>query len=157
MNNNKINVESVRINDIMAFIYYGKVNQIRTRNSFPGCNISLDIIDIDRELPFKVEGQSLIESAYSADRFNEIERVTKTEAAEILTTAFSRPFTVCFNKDNGEERTLRGRLIHPEPLLGRSMVEDLDVSIHDNKCRLRQVDHRTIKWLIVNSTKYEVK
>jgi len=39
--------------------------------------------------------------------------------------------------------------------LGRSMVEDLESS--DKKNRMRQVDHRTIKWLIVDGVKYVVK
>ena len=58
-------------------------------------------------------------------------------------------------KQDGTERTLRGKLVKPEPLLGRSMVEDLDSD--DKKNRLRQVDHRTINWLVVDGVKYTVK
>jgi len=76
------------------------------------------------------------------------------KAAEILVNAYHRPLTVCFVKNDGTERTLRGRLVKPEPLLGRSTVEDLDVT---NGNRLRLVDHRTIKWIVVDGTKYTVK
>ena len=50
---------------------------------------------------------------------------------------------------------MRGRLITPEPLLGRSMVEDLDLAVTEHRQRL--VDHRTIKFLIIEGVKYIVK
>jgi hypothetical protein len=100
-----------------------------------------------------VHGKELIESAFSADQYSAEEKVTKTRAAEILSTAYNRPFTVCFEKQDGKERVLRGRLVEPEPLLGRSHVEDLDV-VEGHKLRL--VDHRTIRYIIVNGTKYTV-
>jgi hypothetical protein len=80
--------------------------------------------------------------------------VTMTRAAEILITSFNRPLTVRFVKKQGGERVLRGRLLRPEPLLGRSYVEDLDAK---GDSRIRLVDHRTIKCLIVDGVKYTVK
>lgn len=110
--------------------------------------------DVDSGESLYIRGVSLIEECLSADQFHSEEKVTKTRAAEILTSSYNRPFTVCFDKADGEERTLRGRLVHPEPLLGRSMVEDLDL---EGKNRARLVDHRTLKWLIVEGVKYIVK
>ena len=40
-------------------------------------------------------------------------------------------------------------------LLGRSLCEDLDLP--EGRNRLREVDHRTIKYLIVDGVKYVVK
>lgn len=60
----------------------------------------------------------------------------------------------------GEERTMRARLVSVEPKLGRSQVIDLDIDKQikgDWDSRQRQVDHRTIKSLIVNNVKYTVK
>ena len=74
--------------------------------------------------------------------------------AELLINARNIPFTVCFEKQNGEERVLRGRLISHEALLGRSSVEDLDLPAGD---RTRLVDHRTLKFLILNGVKYVLK
>lgn len=100
---------------------------------------------------FAIHGSELISLCLSADFFCETENVTKTRAAELLVSSYNIPFTVVFEKSDGTERTLRGKLIHPEPLLGRSMVHDLDAD------GPRLVDHRTIKSLTVNHIKYVVK
>jgi hypothetical protein len=96
----------------------------------------------------------LIERGFSADQFQEEVQTTKTRAAEILISSHNRPLTVCFEKSDGSERVLRGKLVTPEPLLGRSMMEDFDIKTGN---RLRLVDHRTIRYLIVEGTKYSVK
>jgi hypothetical protein len=133
-------------NDLMAFVHYGVV----TRTHYNG----LYVKDVDHGHEFMVQGKTLIDKAYSADEYNQTQNCSKTEAAELLVQAGIRPFTVVFVKSNGKERTLRGRLVRPEPLLGRSMVEDLDLQ---NQERVRQVDHRTIKSLVINKVKYVVK
>lgn len=61
----------------------------------------------------------------------------------------------------GEERTLVGYLIKNETGFGRSMVIDLEAdtskSTKDWDSRIRQVDHRTLNWLIWKNVKYQVK
>jgi len=141
-----IKSDDIKVNDILTFVYYTKVEKA-----------SPDVIgvrDIDNGMDFRVEGKALIERGFSADQFAETVKVSMTRAAEILTSSFNVPFTVCFNKQDGEERVLRGRLIRHEHMLGRSLVEDLDIT---DKHRQRLVDHRTIKYLIVEGVKYEVK
>lgn len=140
----------VRKGDLMCFSYWGEVVEVRR-----GGNDVL-VKDVDYGNQFTVTGANLIESAHSSDKYATSKTVTKTEAAEILVGSKNVPFTVVFTKDNGEERTLRGRLLKPEPLLGRSYVEDLDLGSED-KNRRRQVDHRTISEIIVNGVKYVVK
>jgi hypothetical protein len=131
----------------MAFIYYAKVDKNESGHT-------LRVFDLDNNKDMWVQGQQLIEHSFSADQFDHEEKVTKMRAAEILVHAYNRPLTVCFVKQDGEERILRGRLIKPEPLLGRSSVEDLDII---GKNRVRLVDHRTLKWIIVDGTKHVVK
>ena len=144
----RVQSSKVNVGDLMAFIYYTQVDDVRKGGD------ELTVTDVDRQDSFRVQGKPLVESSYSADQFHTTKRATKTKVAETLVGAFNRPFSVCFEKTDGTERTLRGRLIKPEPLLGRSMVEDLDiVSGH----RMRQVDHRTIRWLIVDGIKYTVR
>jgi len=144
----RVEAHKVNTGDLMAFIYYATVNNSRQNGS------ALSVTDVDRQSAFDVNGKELVESAYSADQFHTVKRTTKTKVAEILISSPNRPLTVCFLKATGEERVLRGRLVKPEPLLGRSMVEDLDL-ISGN--RLRQVDHRTICYLIVDGIKYTVR
>lgn len=144
----KVNPNKVKAGDMMAFVYFVKVEKVKNN-----CN-QLTVKDLDNSMNFDVEGAALIERSYSADQFEEEIKVTKTKAAEILISSHNRPVTVCFEKADGEERTLRGRLVAPEPLLGRSRMEDLDIT-GTNKLRL--VDHRTIKSIIVDGVKYTVK
>lgn len=62
---------------------------------------------------------------------------------------------------DGEERTLVGYLISTETGFGRSMVIDLEAdtskSTSEWDSRIRQVDHRTLNWLISKNVKYTVK
>lgn len=141
--------EKVRKGHLMAFIYWATVDQVIGRGS------KVTVTNVDNGEGFVVNGEELVAEAASADVYSQTKKVTKTQAAEILVASHNRPFTVVFEKADGTDRTLRGRLVQPEPLLGRSMVEDLDVD--RSKHRLRQVDHRTIKSLIVDGVKYTVK
>jgi len=51
----------------------------------------------------------------------------------------------------GKESTVVGRLSKSENHLGRSLIVGLDFK------SFAQVDHRTIKWLILKNVKYTVK
>lgn len=65
----------------------------------------------------------------------------------------------------GEERTMIGYVVGTEPILGRSMVIDVELEkiISPTKTgenydkRLRQVDHRSLNWLIYKNVKYTLK
>jgi hypothetical protein len=150
-------VDPAKVNkgDLMAFIYYGKVEHVARPYSNVAGEHTLKVKGLNGAPDgFNVIGDKLIVASASADQYHEEVKVTKTQAAELLVSAYNRPFTVCFVKQDNSERTLRGRLVQPEPLLGRSHVEDLDIT-EPNKMRL--VDHRTIKFLILEGVKYVVK
>lgn len=146
---NLIEHSKVESGHIMAFVYWGRIKNHNRDKS------NLQVEDLYNKQRFDVTGESLINSSLSADQYKNTEKVTKTKAAEILSSSFHIPLTVCFDKQDGKERVIRGRLLSTEPLLGRSYVEDLDLE-GDSKKRLRLVDHRTIKWLIVQNVKYIV-
>ncbi len=58
----------------------------------------------------------------------------------------------------GEERTLTGYLLSTKQEFGRYLVKDLEIVFNDNTAHAeRQVDSKTINWLIFNKIKYEVK
>lgn len=98
------------------------------------------------------------ESFNSGSYYEEEKKVTLTELAKILSETDNTLFTVNFVKANGEERTLIGHRVGTENYLGRTNVIDLEHQISRKKgIPLRQVDHRTLKWLIYKGTKYSVK
>jgi hypothetical protein len=144
-----VNPDEIRCGDIMSLTYYVEVKRSDPQRP------SITVDDLDHAIrDIEVHGEELIRSARSADRFHEVQKITKTRAAELLIGAHGLPFTVAFRKSDGSERKLRGRLIEPEPLLGRSLVEDLDIRSGN---RVRQVDHRTIRWMILDGVRYDVK
>jgi hypothetical protein len=146
----EVQPSQVKVGDIMAFVYYARVDKV----SGNGCH--LEVTGLSKGSPdvFAIEGRSLVQGGLSADQYHETVVVSTTEAARMLVTSPNTPFTVCFTKKNGEERVLRGRLLGEEPLLGYSWVEDLEI-MEGN--RIREVNHREIKYLIVNGVKYQVK
>lgn len=147
----KVNASSVKSGDLMSLVYYVKVKAVDPARH------ELIVEDLDNGgAEIMLRGKELIETSHSADQHLEEEKVSKTQAAEILVHSINRPLTVSFLKADGTERIIRGRLVKPEPLLGRSMVEDLDIPSAEIN-RLRQVDHRTINWLVVEGVKYVVK
>jgi hypothetical protein len=127
------------------------------------------------------------DTIFTADQIQEEKKVSRTEAIQILENAKDTVFTVNFNKlpdENsfaellgkvsiadlndpkklkklakeamkGEERTLVGHLVEAEPTMGRSSV--IDLQIPKGSHNLRQVDHRTLNWIIFKNIKYVVK
>lgn len=145
----KTKPSSVKKGDMMTLLYFVKVENVQDNGEH------LVVKDVDQDQgSVHVNGRTLVENSFSADRYDEVKELNQTEVLKILIISYNRPFTVVFDKDNGEERTLRGRLISHDDLRGRSTVEDLDKPAGK---RIRQVDHRTVKSLIVDGVKYEVK
>ena len=116
---------------------------------------SINVTNLHTGTNFDIHGQVLLDEMKSADDFKTVKKVTKTELAEVLTSAYNIALQVKFVKSNGEERVIRGRMTSSEPLMGRSYVEDLDLT--DKKNRIRLVDHRTLQYVIVDGVKYESK
>jgi hypothetical protein len=140
---------NVEVGDIMSITHYVKVNSTSI-NGGDTDNIVVESLD-DGMGEFQVNGPPLIRKMKTADRYNSQEAVTQTALAELLLDSKNAPFTVVFEKKDGSLRTLRGRFLASEPLMGRSKVEDLDIK---GDQRIRLVDHRTLKSIIVNGVKY---
>lgn len=147
----KVEPSKVKAGDLMSFTYYVRVKSIDSRHN------EMMVEDLLFKGPdIQVRGKELIESSYSADQFAEEEKVSMTHCAELLISSHNRPLTVCFDKKDGTERTLRGRFVKHEVMFGRSTCEDFDVPKTDKEDGLRLVDHRTLKYLIVDGVKYTV-
>lgn len=135
-----------KANDVVAIVRYAKVHK--------AVGESVELEDLDDKTKYSIRGKDLLNSLRSASLFNKQEKITLTKAAELVSSSFNTPMTVCFTKQDGTDRTMVCRLLSTEPLLGRSHVDDLEIT---DGHRLRQVDHRTIKWAIINGVKYVVK
>jgi len=124
---------------------------------------------------------------FTSDQFDEEVKCNRTELIEHFMNVRDSVFTVTFLKQKtapsvaeqlqnledetkerprklarfakellkGEERVLVGYLVQAEPALGRSTVVDLEVE--NGRHNIRQVDHRTLKRLIVNNTCYSLR
>ena len=128
-------------NDIVSITKYFVVNDATTSQ--------VSAKDMDTNELVNITGVKLVESLSSADYFTSTQKKTKTELAEILISAGVKPFTVVFEKQDGERRIMRARFLSTEPLLGRSIVSDLD-----DGGKIKQVDHRTIESIILDKVKY---
>lgn len=137
-------------------------------------------------MTWTIAGSILQNEAYAAGQYTEEQEVNRTEMVEALESAGDSVFTVVFDKKTsqksivaaltaidrlpsskadinklaksmmaGEERTLVGYLASTEPKMGRSTVVDLEVDPSSH--RLRLVDHRTIKELILRNVRYTLK
>jgi len=144
-------------NHIVAKTFYAKVQETLQGpiHDFSRGEIwEMNCVDLEDQSTYTVRGPELVSKFVSADTYKTEVEVPRTRIAQALVGAGSLPFTVCFLKSKGVERTLRGRLLEHEDLLGRSMVYDFDV---ESGAPMRQVDHRTLKWLILNGVKYTLK
>lgn len=138
-------MNSIKAGDIMCITDFVKVDSQQKDE--------LHVTSLDNQRSFRVIGKELVEEMKSADIYAETKKVSRTEMAKTLSHSFNTVFTVTFRKQDRTSRTLRGRLLETEPLMGRSKVEDLDANPSD---RFRLVDHRTLEVLIVNNVKYRL-
>jgi len=145
-----VDIARIQAGDIMTFTYRARV----TRGAQPGTNVSqISLVNVDTNAPFDIRGADLIAAGLSADYFATEVSASLTKVAEIFIASKKVPFTVVFTKQNGELRTLRGWMLRANSALGQSLVQDLDLPPDDNQ---RTVEHKQIKFLIVEGTKYVV-
>lgn len=137
-----------KVGDFVAVVRFCKVKTVDVANK------TIEVSDIDDKLEFSMSGDDMLSTLKSASEFKKQEKKTLTELATIVSQSFNKPLSVCFEKADNTERTMIGRIVKAEPLLGRSYMEDSEIETGN---RLRQVDHRTIKWVIVDGVKYSLK
>lgn len=133
----------MKVGNIVALFRYAEIDKVFS----PG---HILVRDLQSGSYFEINGQELVDKLFNATAVSQQKTVRKTEAEELLLNAGHQPFTVCFSKADGSERVLRGYRTG-DAHFGRSLVWDFDVN------EMRQVDHRTLKWIILNQTKYIVK
>jgi hypothetical protein len=101
----------------------------------------------------QILGEEIIKKFQSNTQHTKTKKLGKNALAEVLQNAGVKIFTVEFVTSKGDDRTLTGYYLSSEANLGRSNVIDLEATGHN----MRQVDHRTIKSIIIDGTKYVAK
>lgn len=173
----KWNLSKIAIGDWFSQVQYFKLN---SRNGdMWNCSILKD-----SNMNYQIPAEQ-VKDMYSATLFDSEEKVTKTQMVEIFQSANEAVFTITFNVkvqpeeiatllssiksqadlDNrkkelskqlieGKLTTITGFLAKREESLGRSLVIDLT---KERSKAFRQVDHRSIKELVLKNVKYTLK
>ena len=139
----KLKIADVKPGHMVSMTFYCQVNSI-------GFN-SLETTDLINNRPLRIKGLDLIQSLQSADYFDEVIHASKTSIKDELDKAGSDVFTICFNKKDGSERVMRGKLLDAATDEGFSAAWDLDKPAED---RWRLINRREINWLILRGKKY---
>jgi hypothetical protein len=144
--------DDVEVGHVMAVLHFVTVTQVQKNGRDPILIVE-DVSKNNSIGEFRIEGKKLIEKCLSADLYAEEVFVSQTEVIKKLMASQNRPLTVKWTKKNGEDRTLRGRYVGEEALRGYSWCIDLD----EGGDAMKQVDHRTLQFLIVDGVKFTVK
>lgn len=133
------------VGEIVSLIDYYKIKEITDRT------VLLEDVYTNEEISLE---KRALDRATGATSFSQEMVASKTEIVNKLLESGHSPFTVEFVKTNGETRVLSGTFLKSEPLFGRSLVKDL---LSTDEYKIRAVDHRTIKSLILKGIKYHVR
>lgn len=182
--NQKIDVEKIKVGDLFSQIQYYKVVKVNPKTVILN-NQKGEEEKWEKELLFDTcsANQYQIEKIVNRSEINQIlekvgqhvftvnfnKKVKTSDIKNKLLTAIKdkegNPLTYeeieknlkTISKDLniGEERTLQGYLLEINNQMGRSIAIDLELEL--DQYRVRQIDHRTINWLIFNGIKYIVK
>lgn len=146
---NALDPQSVKVGDSIAFHFYTKVVKV-----MPGPNneIHLVVKDIEDGQEFVVQGKSIINRGFSGVWFKEEITMSRTKIIGILKDSLNRPIQIQFVKKDGSDRNMICRFLGTSDT-GYAQVEEL----LDDGPKMKQVDLRTMYWIIVDGTKYVVK
>jgi hypothetical protein len=165
---NKSITKNLKEGDYLSRISYCKVIKKNKDSNFS--------VENENKYSWNISSNIVEREMIPISHYHTIHKKTMTELATILINAGNIGLTICFEKKpqeknienilnsnnvsnkemskkllKGDIRVMLCRLINAEPLLGRSRVMDLEI----NEKRL--IDHRTIKWIVYNYNKYELK
>lgn len=177
----KTNSRTLREGDKLSRISYMEVVSNRNGSLFVRnedgleWSIASDIVekecystqyDTVKEVTRTEMAEILMHSRDSIIKVNFNKQATADSVIEAIDTLLEKSPKLKFTKKGmelllmGAERTLIGYVIATEPVLGRTIVIDMEIekdkdATWDN--RQRQVDHRTLNYLIVKNVKYVLK
>lgn len=160
--------------------YLSEIQYYKVLGIFPDGRVQ---VENERGMEMNISPGIVEEGMYSSHQINSQEKISRTKLIELFSSVGDAIFTVSYNKQpkskdikeaikklnkgkilstkemetvidkayEGEERELTGYLIKVETGFGRSLVIDLEA---DKVNRYRQVDHRSLNWMIYKGVKY---
>ena len=167
----KSDVSQIKKGDCLSEIQYYEVLSVNSKGVH---------VKNERGMEFTIGAAIVEEGLFSANQHEDVEEVTRTELVATLANAGETVFTANFNKKPdikalkeafnnpevqvktqvamnemllGEARTMVGYLKSSDSLSGRYQVVDLE----DPEKRAKQIDQRTLNWIILRNVKYTVK
>jgi len=179
-----LNVEKIKVGEYLAEIQYYQVVKVNPKTIKVVSDKGVES-NIDKDLVLEMYSASQYQIEKSITR-TEVNNILANIGQQIFTVNFNKqvkqddiknklltaikdeegnPLTyeqieknlkiISKELNKGEERTLIGYLLEINNEMGRSSAIDLEIERGQN--RLRQIDHRTINYLIFKNTKYLVK
>ncbi len=142
-------LKAIKVDDIIQVTHYIKVTAVTTKQG--EYIVTGSDLDEDSLKTMHVQSNKLVSRCRTADLYEREEEMSQSDIIDKLMAAYNNVFTVQYTKKDGSLRELRGRLISYDGRRGYSLVEDLDNEKDD---RIRQVDHRTLSYLIIDNVKY---
>jgi|1_EtaG_2_1085319.scaffolds.fasta_scaffold00140_8 hypothetical protein len=169
--NRKSDHTQLKVGGFLSEVQYYKVIDVRPNNVK---------VRNERGMEFVIGKEIIEEGSFSADQFEGEEEITRTDLVQILANAGETVFTANFNKKLdvkqfkeafndpkntvksnaalermllGEPRTMIGYLTGADAISGRFQVVDLEAE----KAFPKQIDMRTLNWVILRNVKYTVK
>ena len=146
---NELDPKCVKPGDIIAFHLYTKVEKVE-----PNASGDLQIVvkNLEQDQMFTVTGEPLIQKGFSGNFVGEEIKLSRTKIIGILKDSPNKPIQIQFTKKDGTDRNMICRFLGTSDT-GYAQVEELV----ETGPQLRQVDLRTMEWMIVEGTKYVVK
>ena len=179
-----LNVEKIKVGEYLAEIQYYQVVKVNPKTIKVVSDKGVES-NIDKDLVLEMYSASQYQIEKSITR-TEVNNILANIGQQIFTINFNKQVkqddiknklltaikdeegnpltyeqieknlkTISKELNKGEERTLIGYLLEINNEMGRSSAIDLEIERGQN--RLRQIDHRTINYLIFKNTKYLVK
>ncbi len=146
---NELDPKAVRPDDIVAFHFYTKVVKIETG---PQGQTQLVVKDLENDQLFTVQGEPIIQRGFSGNYVKEEVKMSRTKIIGVLKDSPNKPIQIQFTKKDGSARNMICRFLGTSDT-GYAQVEELV----ETGPQLRQVDLRTMEWMVVEGTKYVVK
>jgi len=145
---NELDPTKVKKGDVVAFHFYTIVEEVKNKDG----DLCLVVKNIEQDQMFTVQGEPLIQKGFSGNFVEEEVTLSRTKIIGILKDSPNKPIQIQFVKKDGSDRNMICRFLATNDT-GYAQVEELV----ETGPQMRQVDLRTMEWIVVEGTKYVVK